>query len=165
MIGLRLVDIPIDQYHLSNRHSTVAPHKHPLNKTVRRRPLSTYVFTLPLRVTIDRRLLDVLLSVILIMRRRGGPSRDDYATGTHSMRSRISLPLHTHICILTVVPSKIYQKGRADAPSHPDTSLSLALNSCHARRTGCPPDEYSRHSSDCLTHIWTLGIQNIHIST
>lgn len=60
--------------------------------------------------------------------------------------------LHTHCPFLP----KIHQNGTSGAPSHPGLSLTKALNSCHDRRTGCPPDEYSQHSIDCLTHIWTL---------
>lgn len=87
----------------------------------------------------------------------GGGGGDHCATGTHSLRSRISLPPHTHICISTVRSfPKFIKKGRR-APRATQTSLTAVLNSCHDRRTGCPPDEYSQHSIDCLTHIWTLG--------
>lgn len=57
--------------------------------------------------------------------------------------------LHTHRMHLP-------NSSKRDVSSLPNTSLTEPFNSCHARRTGCPPDEYSQHSIDRLTHIQTL---------
>lgn len=69
--------------------------------------------------------------------------------------------LHTHCPFLP----KIHQKGSPDASSHPGASLTVALNSRHDTRAGCPCDEYSQHSIDCLTHIWTLERTRARLST
>lgn len=95
--------------------------------------------------------------VILIMRRAARPlSRR--LRNRHSFVALAHLPptAHPHLHFHCPLLPKIHQNGTSGAPSHPDASLTAALNSCHDSRTGCPPDEYSQHSIDCLTHIWTL---------
>lgn len=89
---------------------------------------------------------------------RRGPPRPGAGRNRHPFVALAHLPPpHPPFAYPLSVPPKIHhQKGTSGASSHPAASLSHALNSCHDTRTGCPPDEYSQHSIDCFTHIWTL---------
>lgn len=115
------------------------------------------MFTVPVRVSIVVNHLTCRLSLKLIMRQVAQPIARR-VRNRHPFVALAHLPptAHPHLHIHCPCLPKMHQKGTSGDSSHPNASLSDVLNSCHAGRTGCPPDEYSRHSADCLTHIKTL---------
>lgn len=127
-------------------------YKYPLNRP----PLST--LRVYITITGDDRSSRWHVAKCNINYAPGGAAGARRLRNRHPFVALAHLPptAHPHLHTHRPIHPKIHQKGTSGASSHPDESLSDALNSCHGRRTGCPPDEYSQHSTDCFTHIWTL---------